>query len=136
MTLEVQEAIEALKQAYGEENIEVKPEVQGGAYIIVKNIPIGDKFIPTDIWCGFLINYTYPESDVYPHFVNEDLKKNNESPEDLGKNATERLGAGYAGPVDWNDRKAIQISRRSNRWSPAQDTALIKLTKVINWMQN
>jgi hypothetical protein len=36
-------------------------------------------------------------------------------------------------PVDWNDRQALQLSRRSNRWNPATDNAALKAEKVIKW---
>jgi hypothetical protein len=31
------------------------------------------------------------------------------------------------------DRPAAQVSRRSNRWNPALDTATLKLMRVLRW---
>ncbi|MFB6340546.1 hypothetical protein ACE1ET_02435 [Saccharicrinis sp. FJH62] len=124
MKKEVIDAIHELQEAYGEDNIEVKPDGNGGALIVVKNIDIGDKFIPSKIWCGFHINHMYPMSDVYPHFVNSDLQFNG--------------GSDLKGPYqkrEWNARNSIQVSRRSKRWNPALDTALLKLEKVIQFIR-
>jgi len=35
----------------------------------------------------------------------------------------------------FENRTAVQISRRSNRLDPATDTALIKLHKVLEWLR-
>jgi hypothetical protein len=36
--------------------------------------------------------------------------------------------------VHWRERQVTQISRRSNRWDPAVDTAAAKLAKVLQWL--
>lgn len=36
----------------------------------------------------------------------------------------------------FEDRPAVQISRRSNRLNPATDTAVIKLHKVLAWLRS
>ena len=30
---------------------------------------------------------------------------------------------------------ATMVSRKSNRWNPAQDTAALKLAKVLDWIR-
>jgi hypothetical protein len=126
LTVEVSEAIKEVKDVFGEDNVEVTSDGSGGAVVIVQKIDVGEKFTPRFIWCGFHISHVYPAADVYPHFVNEGLKRVNNDP----------LGSGFSGPVDWQNRKAIQVSRRSNRWNPANDTAYLKLEKVIKFIQD
>jgi hypothetical protein len=36
--------------------------------------------------------------------------------------------------TQWRDRPALQLSRRSNRWSAATDTAVLKAVKVLTWL--
>ena len=45
-------------------------------------------------------------------------------------------GKGFSGPLVWQGRLALQVSRRSNRWSPALDTAAAKLLKVLEWVRS
>src|SRR6266849_5171240 len=66
MTPEVEVAIAEIKAA---------SEPQGGAYLIVQNLAIGERYIPNTTWIGFLITFQYPDADVYPHFIRGDLKR-------------------------------------------------------------
>ena len=126
MKSEVEKAIKEIEDTYGKEHVEVQPDSDGGAYIVVSNIDLGNKFMPSTIWCGFLINHMYPISDVYPHFINPDFQYSG----DLGKPK-----GSFQFDKIWNERKAVQVSRRSKRWNPSQDTALLKLEKVIKFIK-
>jgi hypothetical protein len=125
MTPEVTEAIEEIKRAFLGHTVEATPEDQGGAYVIVHDLPLGDRFTPAQSWCGFLITFQYPRADVYPHFLAGGVKRT-----DGGA-----LPAGMA-LTTWRERQAIQVSRRSNRWNPAVDTAAAKLVKVLEWVKS
>lgn len=35
----------------------------------------------------------------------------------------------------WEGAPAIQLSRRSNKWRQGEDTAAIKVAKVIQWLR-
>lgn len=126
MKQNVKEAIAEIAEVYGENNLEITETGDGGANVIVKNIELGDNFSPSSIWCGFSINHMYPNSDVYPHFINSDFKL----PKD-----TDPKGLPIQYNKNWNNKSCIQISRRSKRWNPANDTALFKLQKVINYIK-
>jgi hypothetical protein len=126
MTEEIEQAIKELKEAYGAQNVEVTPEANGGAFVIVNNISVDPGLSPSTIWCGFFLSFVYPSADVYPHYVNPDLKR----ADGLA------FGQGFSVNVEWNKRNTIQLSRKSNRWNPARDTAVIKLTKIINWLNS
>lgn len=123
MTPEVEQAIAELRAAFPDNGIEVEAETQGGAYVTVHDLSLGAQFRPERAWIGFLIPYTYPYSDVYPHFALSTLARDD----------GEALGAGF-GSATWRDRPVTQLSRRSNRWNPAEDTALLKLQKVLAWL--
>ena len=124
MTPEVQQAIAEIQQAFPAHTVEVEAEAQGGAHVIVHDLVIGEQYVPFTTWIGFTISYQYPYADVYPHYL------------DAGLRRVDGLvqGAGLQFPVNWRNRQVIQVSRRSNRWNAAIDTAATKLTKVLTWL--
>lgn len=125
MTPEIEAAVEEVRMYFTGHRVEIDPEAQGGAYVIVHGLEVGSRFTPTTSWVGFLITFQYPYADVYPHFIAGELRRAD--------------GAGYpqgiTGPTTWHDRQALQVSRRSNRWNPATDTAALKLAKVLEWLR-
>jgi hypothetical protein len=103
----------------------VEEEPQGGAYVIVHNVFVGDQYEPSKSWAGFLITFQYPRADVYPLFFDAALRRKD------GR----AFGEGFS-QLTWRGRPALQVSRRSNRWNPATDTAAVKLAKVLDWMRS
>ena len=125
MTSEVEKAIAEIRHAFAGRMVEAEDEPQGGAYVIVDGVSIGAAYAPSVTWFGFLISFQYPHADVYPHFIDPQVKR-----VDGGS-----LASGFSGPTDWRGRPVIQVSRRSNRWDPTVDTAVAKLLKVIEWVK-
>ena len=126
MTPEVQTAIEELRQTFAGLRVEVEPERQGGAYVTVHDIDVGERYAPRTTWCGFLVPFHYPRADVYPHYVDGGLRRADGRPHGLGITTFGQ----------WQGRSALQLSRRSRRWNPAADTAAGKLLKVIAWLKS
>ncbi|HET7059708.1 MAG TPA: hypothetical protein VFH99_00080 [Candidatus Saccharimonadales bacterium] len=124
MKPDVAEAVEEIKQMFTDAHVLVREDGQGGAYVIVETVDPGKQYVQRETWVGFYITFQYPYSDVYPHFVRGDLKRKD------GKQLGEGATAG-----SFEGRPAIQLSRKSNRLNPATDTALLKLTKVIDWLR-
>ncbi len=124
MTPEVEEAILELKEAFPGHAVEVTPDADGGAYVVIQDLPLGPKYTPECAWVGFVIGFQYPSADVYPLFTEPTLARVDGA----------SLGDGFQQPVDWQGRKSTQISRRSNALNPAEDTALLKLYKVLEWL--
>lgn len=125
MTPEVENAVQAIKADFPDSKIEIEAETQGGAYVVVHDLSIGEVHIPSRSWVGFLIDFQCPRSDVYPHYIDAGIKRADaQSHKD-----------GFSGPVIWQNRQALQVSRRSNRWNPAVDTPLTKLHKVLEWLR-
>ncbi len=126
MTPEIEVAIQEIRDALPGHQVEVGEEPQGGAYVVVHDLPIGDHYTPSAAWVGFLITFQYPRADVYPHFLAPDLSR-----VDGGNlSSTFRRGQTFWG------RPAIQVSRRSNGWNAAVDTAALKLVKVLDWVRS
>jgi len=126
MTPEVEQAIAEIKATFPEHEITVEAEAQGGANVMVHNLSIGQQYAPEISWVGFQIGFQYPHADVYPHFIEGVVKRAD----------GQGFGTGLSGPIDWQGRSVIQVSRRSGRWNPASDTAATKLAKVLLWLRS
>ncbi len=126
MTPEVQAAIEEIRQSFPGHLVDAQPEPQGGAYVIVHSLDLGERYTPTQGWIGFVVSFQYPRADVYPHFLDGGVRRVDGQPH----------GLGMYGPIAWRERSALQLSRRSRQWNPAVDTAAAKLHKVLEWVRS
>ena len=128
MTPEVNAAIEEIRNAFPGKTIDVAEDQNGGAYVVVHDLDIGDQYIPNTTWIGFQITYQYYHADVYPHYIDSGIRrcdgKDHVSGFHLNRSFPGRKG-----------QSAIMISRRSNHWDPTTDTAAIKLEKVLDWIR-
>src|SRR5438105_105852 len=124
MTSTVQRAIAEIKASFPSKPVTVREDGEGGAYVTVENVELGAGWTPNGTWIGFRITFQYPNADVYPHYVRNDLRRANGQP-----GPTNMTAAVFEG------RPAFQVSRRSNRLNPAVDTAVLKLHKVIRWLK-
>ena len=123
---EVSEAIRGIADGFPDAMLNVVADGDGGAYVVVENVPLSHLYKQRDTWVGFRISYMYPDADVYPHFVRDDLERTDGRP----------LGAATSQGHEFQGRAAIQLSRRSNRWNPTTDTAVLKLQKVLQWFNS
>ena len=121
----VTKAIDEIRSTFDHSSVEVEPDGSGGAYVVVKELALGLPYRQAVIWIGFQITFQYPYADVYPHFTDPNLSR------DDGAD----LGGGF-GSAQFRGHPSIQISRRSNRLNPATDTATLKLLKVLQWMKH
>ena len=124
ITSSVAKAIDELRSTFAQCTVETEPDGSGGAFVRVRNIPLGSPYSQSSLWIGFQITFQYPYADVYPHFTNPTLTRVDGAD----------LGSGFGSAQFWNE-PAIQISRRSNGLNPATDTAALKLLKVIQWLR-
>jgi hypothetical protein len=123
VTPEVAAAVDEIKAAFPNATVEVNEE--GDAVVVLLDpIDPGEPYAQRESWIGFRITFQYPYSDVYPHFVRGDLSRVDGA----------GLGEGMA-VTTFENRPAVQLSRKSNRLDPTTDTALIKLHKVLAWLR-
>lgn len=120
-------AVDELCKAYPDSEILAREDGDGGVYLILESIHLGERFVPQSSWIGFRITFQYPYADCYPHFVRGDLKHASGQP---------LAGAGIQPKQTFEGRAAIQLSRRSKRLDPQTDTALLKLQKVLHWLRS
>ena len=121
----VAEALVELERAFPDHAIQSRADSQGGVWVIVEDMPLGSAFVPAVSWIGFAISALYPRADVYPHYVCPQLLRAD------GGLLSPPLNAGQVMPGF--ERAAVMVSRRSNRWDPARDTAALKLHRVLLW---
>lgn len=137
MKAHVKKAVAQIREGMPGHDVRVKEDADGGAFVIVEGIDIGESYAPSVSWIGFHITWPYPDADVYPHFIDPGVRyvgegaAPNAHPEgDMPTSLTR--GAAMPG----FETAAIQVSRRSNRWNPASDTALLKLLRVIDFLRS
>ena len=118
-------ALHELSATFSQCTVDAEADGSGGAYVVVKDIPLGSPYRQHATWIGFQITFQYPYADVYPHFTAPDLTREDGND----------LGSGF-GSARFRNHPAIQLSRRSNRLNPATDTAALKLLKVIQWLKD
>lgn len=124
LTAEVAEGIEEIRQQCPNSTVTVTEDGQGGAYVVVDDVELGESYVPSRSWIGFQLTFQYPYSDVYPHFIAGGVTRADGAPPGEAMS-----------PTHWQDRPAIQVSRRSNRLTPGTDTAALKLLKVLDWIR-
>ncbi len=128
MTAAIQQAIQEIRSAFPEHKVDVEADMEGGAYVKVHDLPVGDQYEPSVSWLAFRITFQYPFADVYPHFCIPCLKRKDG-----------RAGEGFNLNNQWHTPKAtepaILMSRRSNRLNAETDTAALKLAKVLDWIR-
>lgn len=124
----VKQAIEEITTAFPGHRVEFHGDDDGGAYVRVHDLSFGDMHEPRSGWVTFHVVYTYPDADIYPHFL----------PSGLRRCDGQKLGEGFhekqmkLGPFEG---PATMASRRSKYWNPTQDTASLKLAKVLDWIR-
>lgn len=125
MTAEVEGAIAEIRSAFLGSAVVAEDDGQGGAFVRLEPVDIGQKYSPAKTWFGFHITFQYPRADVYPHHIGADVRRID--------------GAGFGQGVSaqqWRNSPSLQLSRKSNRLEPSIDTAATKLMKVITWFKN
>lgn len=130
MNRSVQQAVEEIRRTYPDRPIDVAPDPDGGAFVRVHQLPIGDQYEPPESWVAFRITFQHPMADIYPHFLIPDLRRKDGKP----------LGEGFHAGRKWehpgNSEPATMVSRRSNHRNAATETAVVKLAKVLDWIRS
>jgi hypothetical protein len=137
MKPDVLEAVAEIERAAIGSGVRYEPDPDGGAYVIIDGVDLGESFDPPTTWLGFHIVWTYPEDDVYPYFIGSELKyvgsepTPNQSPD---RNLPVPLVRGQEMPGF--KLTAIQVSRRSNRRNAETDSALLKTIRVLEFLRS
>src|SRR4051794_2058185 len=73
MVEHVETSIEELRDGMVGHDVRVQADNDGGAFVIVDNIEIGEHFAPSRCWIGFHITWA-EDADVYPHFIDANVR--------------------------------------------------------------
>jgi hypothetical protein len=131
---DVKEAVKAvladIVNAYGEEKVCVVPDGQGGAWIEIAEVELGDHYAQVTTFIICLLPFNLPAADVYPLFVRNDLARSD------GKG----LGEGFATtsvnlPGNAQPRPVVQVSRRTRGNAFVFQTPRQKIEKVLDWVR-
>ncbi|MGX1562179.1 hypothetical protein [Streptomyces sp. NPDC055506] len=118
----IAEAVEAVRSHFAGHPVVVHADGAGGVVVIIENVPVGSAYAPSMTWLGFHISAAYPDADIYPHYTGVLVRADGQP----------------HGPavqqVRWQDRPALQISRRSNRRDAAVDNAALKAERIRRWL--
>ncbi|HEU5413382.1 MAG TPA: hypothetical protein VFW31_06480 [Candidatus Angelobacter sp.] len=123
MTPDVSAGIDEIKAMFPNSAVIAEEDGEGGAYVTVVDIEIGSQYQPSVASCGFRISYLYPRADIYPHYIIGGISR---------RDGQARQGVQQ---VTWRNQQVLQLSRRSNKWNAAHDTAALKLAKVLEWFR-
>ena len=125
MKTEVSTAIEELKRQFDPSPVTVSEDGQGGAYVFVESVSLGDRFTPGTAWLGFQIPAQYPYADIYPVFMDSGVSRKD--------------GVPFTAPVtpghNFQGRAAIQISRRNGNAQAGLQKATAKVLKVVHFLE-
>jgi hypothetical protein len=127
----VEAALADLRAVYGWDHVFVVPDGQGGAWVEIKQVELGEAYIQPTTFLVFLLPFNLPGADIYPMFVRDDLARRD------GK----QLGDGLqpttlSWPGQPSQRPVVQISRRTRGGAFTAQSAVQKTEKVLEWLRN
>ena len=119
----IEQAIEELRRCFSGAAVAADAKDDGSAVVTIDSIDLGPLYIPQQTWIKFAITFQYPHADIYPLFARPDLVRADGQPHGKGITLTSFEG-----------QHALQLSRQSNHLNPEIDNAALKVTKVIQWL--
>jgi len=125
----VNDALETIKHAFPDCGLATRPDGQGGLWVELTDVPLGNPYQQATTFLVFLLPFTLPGSDIYPMFVCRDLSRVDEQPLGEGFQPTE-----LSWPAEGTPRPVVQVSRRTREGFAAQ-TAAQKVAKVLDWIR-
>jgi hypothetical protein len=126
----VQAAVAAIIEAYGAGNVRAVPDGQGGAWVEVTGVALGQTYTQDSTFALCLLPFNLPDADVYPLFVRHDLIRRDGGGLGEGFSTTSVSWPGEQQPTS-----ATQVSRRTRRNEFTRQTPLQKINKVLDWVR-
>ncbi len=123
MKPEVEQAVSGLRRCFGDAVVVARPKDDGGAVVTIDPVDLGPRYVPQQTWIKFLVSFQYPHADIYPLFVRPDLVRADGQPH--GEAITQ---------AKFEGEPALQLSRSSKNLDAEIDTAVLKVAKVIQWL--
>jgi hypothetical protein len=130
MKAEIEKAIQEIREAFGVQ-LEVEADENGGAFVRARDLFLGTQYEPERSWSAFRITFQYPFTDTYPHFFVACLQRKDGRPLGEGFHSNGQVWEHPGGR-----EPATMVSRRSNKRDPSNETAALKLAKVLDWIRS
>lgn len=125
MKVEVSAGIEELKRQFSTSSFTVREDDQGGAFVLLEPIVLGQRYRPEATWIGFQIPAQYPYADIYPVFIGADVARVD--------------GVAFVAPITpghhFEGRPALQVSRRNGAANGGLQKANAKLLKILDFLE-
>ena len=123
-------ALAGMTAAFGFDRTRSIPDGQGGAWVEIAEVELGDRYQGGSTFVIFLLPFNLPGADIYPLFVRRDLSRSD----------GQGLGEGFAAtdlswPGDPLPRPVTQVSRRTRANAFTMQTPLQKVEKVLHWIR-
>ena len=126
----VKTALADIVNAYGEDRVRVVPDGQGGVWIEIADVELGDAYAQDSTFVICLLPFNLPGADVYPLFIRNDLARRD------GNGLGEGFGTTSVNwPGDAQPRPVVQVSRRTRGNAFALQTPRQKIEKVLDWVR-
>jgi hypothetical protein len=116
--------------AYGAEKVRAVPDGQGGAWVEIADVELGELYAQPTTFAVCLLPFNLPNADVYPILVRHDLTRRD------GNGLGESFAATQLSwPGDPQPRPVTQVSRRTRRSEFTLQTPAQKIEKVLDWVR-
>jgi len=123
---EIVAAVYGIREDFPEYRVYAWPNGSGGVYVVIDQVDIGERWSTQTTWLGFHIAYTYPEGDVYPHFLRADLQRAEQG----------ALTAPFNASGEFAGQSATVLSRASHQRDQETFTAARKARSVISFLRD
>jgi Prokaryotic E2 family E len=119
---DVARGIEELEAAFPG-RVEHEADGSGGAFIIVRDLELGERWTNPTASLTFALAYNYPAAPPYPFYLPGDVRlRDGSAPAALQR-------------IEWRGQQVVQVSLRHNRWDPSCDGAVGSVMQVRDWLQ-
>lgn len=118
---DVGEGVRQLAETFPD-RVSYEADGQGGAYVTVANIELGESWGMPVAPLSFHLAYNYPAAAPYPFYLPAGTEPNSDWPNGLQR-------------VQWRERAVVQVSLRHNSWDPARDSAVGSVFQVRDWLR-
>lgn len=121
LAADVGEGVRQLEEAFPDQ-VSYEADGQGGAYVTVSDIELGEGWNMPTAPLTFHLAYNYPAAAPYPFYLRAGAAPNGSWPPALQR-------------VQWRGSEVVQVSLRHNSWDPASDSGVGSVFQVRDWLR-
>jgi hypothetical protein len=126
VTPAVATAIDGVRRAFADVLVHAWTSGQGGASVVIDDLELGPVWTPARSWLGFMVSYLHLETDCYPHYISQEVRRIDGEP----------LKAPFHAGQTFDGSPAIMVSRRSPGRDPLLDTPARKTQSVLQFIRS